>query len=419
MSQHEAEAIKTVEARVEVVKSMERLYAVPSEMLRVWSVWLSQIGNIADEWQKWLRAHIDLVVRIAKQLEAMENASLEEKEDDKPTKVSSQPEYPTSDSIDSTEATVSSSVYVDALGDEDSTEIAKNKDNRADDEDNRADNENNRADNENNRTASNNGDVPMEQSDASKVTLTPELESLTSWPIGTPWQGSGKEEEVEEEEFEKIPIPQSEEEMQEFLKKFMHEATIYRSYYKHWRETADQATKVIGGRFVMATFIVQGKGKRVGNNSRKSRGSRKMSNKKSPSVATPTTEAPEQESTESKDEDEDEDESVTESPTVIEVAPSASKSKTEEPSNETIEQIVEKPNEWQEADDLLRDCARAAEPIPYFFYLKAEPDIEIALEHDDEEVIPADTDRENIVSKDERISYNLAEKPLKGGKPWI
>lgn len=52
---------------------MERLYAVPSEKLRVWSVWLSKIGEIADEWQRWLRTHIDLIVRIAEQLKATEN----------------------------------------------------------------------------------------------------------------------------------------------------------------------------------------------------------------------------------------------------------------------------------------------------------------------------------------------------------
>lgn len=40
---------------------MERLYAVPSEKLRVWMVWLNGVGEIADEWHKWLRAHIDLI----------------------------------------------------------------------------------------------------------------------------------------------------------------------------------------------------------------------------------------------------------------------------------------------------------------------------------------------------------------------
>lgn len=48
---------------------MERLYAVPSEKLRVWSVWLSGVGEIADEWHKWLQAHIDLIARIEESLQ--------------------------------------------------------------------------------------------------------------------------------------------------------------------------------------------------------------------------------------------------------------------------------------------------------------------------------------------------------------
>lgn len=70
-------------------------------------------------------------------------------------------------------------------------------------------------------------------------------------------------------------------------------------------------------------------------------------------------------------------------------------------------------------DDWVRDNARASEPIPYFFYLKAEPDIQIAIEHDDELVIEADPDRESIVGCYARLFYNLKDKPCKGGKPWI
>lgn len=44
---------------------MERLYAVPSEKLRVWMVWLTGVSEIADEWQQWLREHIDLIARRA------------------------------------------------------------------------------------------------------------------------------------------------------------------------------------------------------------------------------------------------------------------------------------------------------------------------------------------------------------------
>jgi len=48
---------------------MVRLYAVPSEKLRVWTVWLTSVAEIADEWHKWLRAHIDLIARIAERLQ--------------------------------------------------------------------------------------------------------------------------------------------------------------------------------------------------------------------------------------------------------------------------------------------------------------------------------------------------------------
>lgn len=53
---------------------MERLYAVPSEKLRVWSIWLTKIVEIADEWQKWLRAHIDFTIRLSDHLYAAELA---------------------------------------------------------------------------------------------------------------------------------------------------------------------------------------------------------------------------------------------------------------------------------------------------------------------------------------------------------
>lgn len=51
---------------------MERLYAVPSEQLRVWLVWLSKVGDMADEWHKWLRSHIDFVLRLSIELRAAE-----------------------------------------------------------------------------------------------------------------------------------------------------------------------------------------------------------------------------------------------------------------------------------------------------------------------------------------------------------
>ena len=72
-----------------------------------------------------------------------------------------------------------------------------------------------------------------------------------------------------------------------------------------------------------------------------------------------------------------------------------------------------------EADDFTRECARSLEPVPYIFYLRAEPDIEIATEHDDELVIAADPDRENVAGPYKRLFFNLTDKPCMGGKPWI
>lgn len=49
---------------------MTRLYAVPSEKLRVWSCWLTKIGErAADEWQWWLRAQIRLALRMSELLD--------------------------------------------------------------------------------------------------------------------------------------------------------------------------------------------------------------------------------------------------------------------------------------------------------------------------------------------------------------
>lgn len=59
---------------------MERVYAVPSEKLRVWSVWLTKVGEMADEWQRWLRSYIDLVIRLSDNLQAAEDAIRRAKE---------------------------------------------------------------------------------------------------------------------------------------------------------------------------------------------------------------------------------------------------------------------------------------------------------------------------------------------------
>jgi hypothetical protein len=57
---------------------MERLYSVPSEQLRVWTVWLTNVSDIADDWQKWLRMYIDTVTQIAECVQMAMNDVVED-----------------------------------------------------------------------------------------------------------------------------------------------------------------------------------------------------------------------------------------------------------------------------------------------------------------------------------------------------
>lgn len=43
--------------------------------------------------------------------------------------------------------------------------------------------------------------------------------------------------------------------MKDFLRKFTHEATIHRSFFKHWKETADQVTNKLSFLFFFARLI--------------------------------------------------------------------------------------------------------------------------------------------------------------------
>ncbi|XP_026668086.1 uncharacterized protein LOC108623446 isoform X2 [Ceratina calcarata] len=441
--------IQTLPAKPETVRSMERIYAVPSEKLRVWSIWLTKVGELADEWQRWLRAHIDLIIRLAIELQGIEKKSVTELEKKEETVAAvtqtTQVTKVTQDGVNEIQVEEASSlreesvepVFSEAALDEDAADIFA--------EDSEI-------------------TLTMEPSDATIYMELPEkpkdiaaepslltaadvsdLEDVVHvWPLGTPWIHLGQEDEVYEEPFERLPIPRTEQEMREFVKKFTHEATIYRSYYKHWEDVAKQATNEVGCRMVMATWIVQGKdttGKvkqqpcprpmgmtrsRATLKSKKSVVSAKSKksaisarskamSKKSEQIAeseaasTPTPESPtETETSEPSEEDPFASESVA---TVKSVAVKASK--IEEPKIESIESIE------IQVDDVVRDCARAAEPIPYHFYVRAEPDIDIAIEHDDEVVIPEDTDRERIVGDYRRLFFNLFDKPCKGGKPWI
>lgn len=70
-------------------------------------------------------------------------------------------------------------------------------------------------------------------------------------------------------------------------------------------------------------------------------------------------------------------------------------------------------------DVMKTEMVYTHEEMPYFFYLKCDPDIAIGIEHDDEEILLPDTTRERISSNYVNLYFNLADKPGKGGKPWI
>lgn len=61
-----------------IIDSMLRIYAVPSEELRVWSIWLSQISDEAELWQKWLCSHVNLFLRMASRLKKFEEEHIAE-----------------------------------------------------------------------------------------------------------------------------------------------------------------------------------------------------------------------------------------------------------------------------------------------------------------------------------------------------
>lgn len=58
----------------EIIESMERLIAVPSEKIRVWCCWLSMVGEEIHEWRHWLLSHINLVLRISEIMKKIQQA---------------------------------------------------------------------------------------------------------------------------------------------------------------------------------------------------------------------------------------------------------------------------------------------------------------------------------------------------------
>ncbi|XP_061939701.1 cilia- and flagella-associated protein 251-like isoform X1 [Apis cerana] len=524
LTPEEAEFIQKIKSKINVVRSMERLYAVPSEQLRVWLVWLSKVGDMADEWHKWLRSHIDFVLRLSIELRAAEEVltleqekeeetakkeiqvetKVETKEIETNTKEDSKEETKENEKVEEKNNTESGNTNNTGPGNSNNSGPGNannsgpgNSNNPGPENSNNSgpgnsnnpglensnnpgpensnnpgpENSNNPGpENSNNPGPGNPNDeenddekteekrdeteTPTEESDKPNEELITEEEKnpeegekeeeerreeeeegeaetvvteivekeegageeeeevkpsiviteeeeedegqiIKEWPVGIPWEHLGIEEEEEKLFDDRLPIPKNEVEMKDFLRKFTHEATIHRSFFKHWKETADQAVKEIGNRLVMATFLVQGKDQ---TGEVKKPPPKKILKKVKPpvqkkgkkkKVASPAR----------KTNDELEDDSKLEMTNKRELE---------------IRKMLE-----IDANDFVKDCARGLEPLPYFFYLKVEPDIDIAIEHDDEKVILADTERENITGDYQRLYFNLSDKPCKGGKPWM
>ncbi|KAG9428939.1 cilia- and flagella-associated protein [Apis mellifera carnica] len=441
LTPEEAEFIQKIKSKINVVRSMERLYAVPSEQLRVWLIWLSKVGDMADEWHKWLRSHIDFVLRLSIELRAAEEVltleqekeeEIEKKEIEVETKVETKEietdtkeetkKEENSNNPGSENSNNPGSENSNNPGPEDSNnpgpgnpndeeevkeereeEEEEKKEELITEEEEKEEEERREEEEETVVTeiVEEKEDVEVkeeEEEEKPSIVITEEEEEeerriMKEWPVGIPWEHLGIEEEEEKLFDDRLPIPKNEVEMKDFLRKFTHEATIHRSSFKHWKETADQAVKEIGNRLVMATFLVQGKDQT---------GEVK---KPAPKKVLKKVKSVQKKSKKRK-------------------SPVRKEEEVEEPEDSKLEMTLNRRDLIRkmmevDADDLVKDSARGMEPLPYIFYLKVEPDIDIAIEHDDENVILADTERENITGDYQKLYFNLSDKPCKGGKPWI
>ncbi|XP_072767548.1 uncharacterized protein [Anoplolepis gracilipes] len=541
--------LEFAEPSVEVVRSMERLYAVPSEKLRVWMVWLTGVGEIADEWHKWLRANIDLITRIAERLqmvannvpggsgkiESVTNVKSEEILDNAMSKEKEEKDVP-SNALNATKgnsfvtgleepgiineasngtlsaAKVSLKERVDESSEATAIESSANEENSSTSQTHN---------NPINASAGRIGGGGERESTMTTTTMAADASetaerTTTVWPIGTRWQPLTRCPPIEKkadqmETIRSLKMPQTEIERTEFLKNFTHQATLFGSYYKHWIETADQAVKEIAGRTVMTTAKFRGTddsdsmldvaASQAAQYSMKELESAVAQPIEGTMAATaetpmpsridpPTTDALGRDTDETSIALSDDQSKVVEPSTKKETAgmeaespsaeldaaespsaeldaaespsaeldaaesPSAELDAAESPSAEpdaaspsvepdatslqpettskmwpTMEPAIvstppskiaetlsqEAVAKRKAAEKLLRDMARAEENIPYFFYLKAEPDMDIAIRYNDEKVIPPDLDRESISVDRKHLYFNLTDKP---GRDW-
>ncbi|XP_019885161.2 uncharacterized protein LOC105258000 isoform X2 [Camponotus floridanus] len=416
---------------------MERLYAVPSEKLRVWMVWLTGVGEIADEWHQWLRAHIDLIARIAeqrlqtvannvpggiKEIESVTNAKSEgildnvmprkeEKRD-----VSFNDEAGINDAA--TNDTLSAAKALSRKRVAESPEATARGESSANEDSSRT---------HNNPTTSGRRTGGGGEEESLATTAMADA-SETAWPIGTRWQP-----------LTRCPIEKKADQMQ----------TI-------------QAVKEIAGRTVMTTAKFRGTGDSESTLDVAASQAAQYSMKQPESAVAqaiggstaataetpmssridpPTTDALGRDTVEVSIALSDDQSKVVEPSTKKEtagmelefpsaksdaVSPSVESEATSQPETTlkirpTMEPIVSiSPSEAlleqeavakrKAAEKLLGDMARAEEDIPYFFYLKAEPDMDIAIRYNDEKVIPPDLDRESISVNRRHLYFNLTDE---------
>ncbi|XP_043494519.1 uncharacterized protein LOC122519240 [Polistes fuscatus] len=378
---------------------MHRLYAVPSEKLRVWSIWLSQITDEAEIWQKWLCAHIDLIIRMAENLK-----ELEEEDVSKPRKFwkadqirrifAYEEDAMEEDGIEYPEGVEDfydiEQVLADIVAGEEKSVEEKKMEKEEGDEGRETTNEKvvneTGKKTEEEKRMSGVADQPEETTNE-RDTITDETKDkeeevdekskyLKEWPVGTQWEPFGiQEEEDRSDIIEPIEMPKSAEEMRRFLKDFTYQATIYRSYFKHWFETSEQAIKEITGRTVMPTAKLQG-----------------ILNEKN----------------------------LQETLRLCLSYPKDTFSlyNTRFSSPKKLAEMMAL-SERIGTLKFIKEMARANEKIPYFFYRKAEPDVEIAIKHDDEQVIPSDPEMEIIFGNYSSLRFNLNDKPGKSKNSFI
>ncbi|KAF7396543.1 hypothetical protein HZH66_007405 [Vespula vulgaris] len=200
-------------------------------------------------------------------------------------------------------------------------------------------------------------------------------EYLKEWPLGIQWEPLGIQKEKDPTDIiERLELPETVEEMQEMIRNFTIQATIYRSYFKHWMETGEQAIKEMVGRTIMSTAKLRNilKDEKPEASLKQClnypRGTPRRNLCFSPPIK------------------------------LAQMTALAKRIGTEE---------------------FMKEMARAEEDIPYFFYRKIDPDIEIAIKHNDEEVIPMDPDNEFIFGNYESLRFNLTDKPGKDGKIFM